>query len=297
MKHDPKPDVYQIITDRILALLDAGVNPWRKPWHAAAWKPPQNLLSRRPYRGVNVILLGLSPYASPYWVSFKQAIQAGGSVKKGEKASLAVFWKLYHSREIDEQTREVKKVPVLRYYHVFNVEQCEGVAYPQPEAAPSFPHDPIQEAERIAAGFPNPPTITHTDEGRAYYRQETDTVNVPPLARFDKAAEFYATLNHELIHATGAKTRLARKLGSPFGSLDYGREELIAEMGSAYLCGLAGILDQTEDNTAAYLDGWRAIIKQDRRAVVLAAGAAQKAVDFITNAQPATVPATEEAAA
>jgi hypothetical protein len=95
MKPDTKTDVYQIITDRILALLDAGVNPWRKPWHAAAWKPPQNLLSRRPYRGVNVLLLGLSPYSSPYWVSFKQALQAGGSVKKGEKASLAVFWKLY----------------------------------------------------------------------------------------------------------------------------------------------------------------------------------------------------------
>jgi antirestriction protein ArdC len=102
MKHDTKPDVYQIITDRILALLDAGVNPWRKPWHAAAWKPPQNLLSRRPYRGVNVLLLGLSPYSSPYWVSFKQALQAGGSVKKGEKASLAVFWKLYDSRETDK---------------------------------------------------------------------------------------------------------------------------------------------------------------------------------------------------
>lgn len=292
MKTTDKPDVYQIITDRILALLDAGVNPWRKPWHTAAWKPPQNLLSRRPYRGVNIILLGLSPYASPYWVSFKQAIQAGGTVKKGEKASLAVFWKLYHSREIDEQTSEVKKIPVLRYYHVFNVEQCDGVAYPPPETAPSFPHDPIQEAERIAAGFPNPPTITHADEARAYYRQDSDTVNMPPLARFEKAAEYYSTLFHELTHATAHPSRLARKLGSAFGSLDYGREELIAEMGSAYLCGLAGILDQTADNSAAYLDSWRAIIKQDRKAVVLAAGAAQKAVDLIINAAK-----SEEAAA
>jgi antirestriction protein ArdC len=296
MKSDTKTDVYQIITDRILALLDAGVNPWRKPWHAAAWKPPQNLLSRRPYRGVNVLLLGLSPYSSPYWVSFKQALQAGGSVKKGEKASLAVFWKLYDKTD-KENPSQRERIPVLRYYHVFNVEQCEGVAYPQPEDVPSFPHDPIAEAERIAAGMPQPPTITHTEERRAFYRQETDTVNIPPLARFDKAAEYYSTLFHELTHATGAKDRLARKLGSPFGSIDYGREELIAEMGSAYLCGLAGILDQTEDNSAAYLDGWRAIIKQDRRAVVLAAGAAQKAVDYITNAQPAAVPATEEAAA
>ena len=294
--HTDKPDVYQIITDRILALLDAGVNPWRKPWHAAAWKPPQNLMSRRPYRGVNVLLLGLSPYASPYWVSFRQALQAGGSVKKGEKASLAVFWKLYDKKDQNDPSQR-ERIPVLRYYHVFNVEQCEGVAAPQPEAVPSFPHDPIAEAERIAAAMPQAPAIVHTDERRAFYRQETDTVNMPPLTRFEKAAEYYSTLFHELTHATAHPSRLARKLGSAFGSLDYGREELIAEMGSAYLCGLAGILDQTENNTAAYLDGWRAVIKQDRKAVVLAAGAAQKAVDFITNAQSAAVPATEEAAA
>lgn len=293
MKPD-KTDVYQIITDRILALLDAGVNPWRKPWHAAAWKPPQNLLSRKPYRGINVLMLGLTDYASPYWVTFKQALQAGGNVKKGEKSSIAVFWKQHHLKELDPLTHELKTIPVLRYYHVFNVEQTEGVAYPKPDAAPTYPHDPIAEAERIAAAMPDAPTLTH-NEGRAFYRHDTDTVNVPPLSRFEKAAEYYSTLFHELTHATGHGKRLARKLGSPFGSIDYGREELIAEMGSAYLCGLAGILDQTADNSAAYLDGWRAILKQDRRAVVVAAGAAQKAVELITGT--AAHAETDEAAA
>jgi antirestriction protein ArdC len=279
-----KTDVYQIITDRILALLDAGVNPWRKPWHAAAYKPPQNLLSRRAYRGVNVLLLGLTPHASPYWLTFRQALQAGGHVKKGEKASLAVFWKLYDKADAANPTKP-DRVPVLRYYHVFNAEQVEGVDYPKPEV-PSFAHDPVEQAERIAAAMPNRPTVTHDDERRAFYRQDTDTVNVPPLARFEKAAEYYATLFHELTHATAHPSRLNRKTEGPqgFGTVNYGREELIAEMGSAFLCGKAGILDETVNNSAAYLDGWRALIKQDRRAVVLAAAAAQKAVDYIAPA-------------
>jgi antirestriction protein ArdC len=146
--------------------------------------------------------------------------------------------------------------------------------------------------------MPQPPAITHADERRAFYRADTDTVNVPPLARFEKAAEFYATLFHELTHATAHPSRLNRKTDGPqgFGTVNYGREELVAEMGGAYLCGRAGILDETAENSAAYLDGWRALIKQDRRAVVLAAAAAQKAVDFITNAnaaQPAQEPAED----
>lgn len=284
-----KADVYQIITDRILAMLDAGVNPWRKPWRAAAYKPPQNLLSRRPYRGINVILLGLSPYASPYWMSYRQTLQAGGHVKKGEKSSLAVFWKLFDKADQTDPTKR-ERIPVLRYYNVFNVEQTEGVEYPKAEV-PTFTHDPIAEAERIAHAMPQPPTITNADEARAFYRAETDTVNVPPLVRFEKAAEYYSTLFHELTHATAHPSRLNRKTEGPqgFGSANYGREELIAEMGSAYLCGKAGILDETADNTAAYLDGWRALIKADRRAVVLAAAAAQKAVDYI-----APAPAEEE---
>lgn len=230
-----KADVYQIITDRILAMLDAGVNPWRKPWRAAAYKPPQNLLSRRPYRGINVILLGLSPYASPYWMSYRQTLQAGGHVKKGERSSLAVFWKLFDKADQTDPSKR-ERIPVLRYYNVFNVEQTEGVEYPKAEA-PTFTHDPSAEVERIAHAMPTPPTITNADEHRAFYRQETDTVNVPPLARFEKAAEYYSTLFHELTHATAHPSRLNRKTEGPqgFGSVNYGREELIAEMGSAYL--------------------------------------------------------------
>lgn len=292
-------DVYEIITERILALMDKGVNPWRRPWQTGPRRAPQNLLSRRPYRGVNVLLLGCSEYAAPYWLTFRQALAIGGNVKKGEKASIAVFWKMLDARGDEEHPAEPgKKIPMLRYYSVFNVEQTEGIDYPKPDL-PTFTHDPIAEAEKIVAQMPTPPSITHTDHERAYYREHTDTVNVPPLERFENAAEYYSTLFHELTHATKAATRLNRKApdydeNGPqgFGTKNYGREELVAEMGSAFLCGMAGIEERTLENSAAYLDGWRKVIKEDTRLVVMAAAAAQKAVDFITNAH-----AQEESAA
>ncbi len=281
-----KTDVYDIINERILALLDQNLNPWRKPWTAAAQKPPMNLLSRKAYRGINVLLLGMAPHESPYWVTYRQAEQAGGHVKKGEKSSIAVFWKMLDKADAKNPEKE-KHIPLLRYYSIFNVEQCEGVDAPANKPLELFDHDPIAEAEKIVAAFPKPPTIEHADKSRAFYRPETDTVNMPPLDRFAKAEEYYSTLFHELTHATGHASRLNRDMKGNAQSAAYGREELIAEMGAAYLCGLAGILNQTEANTAAYLDAWRRIIKQDKRAVVLAAGAAQRAVDLITNANAA----------
>lgn len=283
-----KKDVYQIVSDRILALLDAGVNPWRKPWSAAAWKPPRNLASGKAYRGINVMLLGMAPYESNYWLTFKQALDRGGNVRKGEKSSLAVFWKLYDRKAEDGATNsERKQIPVLRYYNVFNSEQCEGIETPPVPVPQTFEHDPIETAERLAAGMPQSPEIIHDDRRRAFYREHTDTVNMPLPEQFQKREEYYSTLFHELAHSTGHKSRLNRDLTGQFGDRSYGREELIAEMAAAYLCGLAGILDETVDNTAAYLDSWRGIIKEDKKAVVMAAAAAQKAVDFITAAEQA----------
>ena len=285
-----KPDVYQIITERILALMEQGVNPWRQAWRTGPRRAPQNLLSRRPYRGVNVLLLGCSPYAAPYWLTYRQATAIGGHVKKGEKSSIAVFWKMLDGQADPADPQKREKFPLLRYYSVFNVEQCQGVDYPTPDL-PTFAHDPIAEAERIVAGMPKPPTITHENEQRACYWMHKDLVNIPPLARFEKAEEYYSTLFHELTHSTRHPSRLDRR--NPdieddgphgFGSKNYGREELVAEMGSAFLCGMAGIVDATIDNSAAYLDGWRKAIKEDKRLVVTAAQQAQKAVDVITNA-------------
>lgn len=279
-----KLDVYQIVSDRILKIIDEGVNPWRKPWAAAAQRPPQNLASGKPYRGINIMLLGMAPYESPYWLTFKQALERGGNVRKGEKSSLAVFWKMYDRQAEDGDPTKPRQIPVLRYYNVFNSQQCEGIETPPLPEVQTFDHCPIEAAEALVNAMPNRPTIEHADRRRAFYRADSDTVNMPLPEQFETREMFYQTLYHELAHSTGHKSRLNRDLTGQFGSRSYGREELIAEMAAAYMSSLAGIIDDTIDNTAAYLDSWRAIIKEDKKAVVMAAAAAQKAVDYMTNA-------------
>lgn len=300
-------DVYSIITERMIALIDKGVNPWRKPWVSAGAEAPRNLASGKPYRGINNLLLGMSGYEAPFWLTYRQAEERGGHVRKGEKSSLAVFWKLYQpgnaepaEPSADGEPQAGRGRPVLRYYHVFNVEQCDGIAYAKPDV-PTFAHDPIPAAESIVGGMPCRPEIVHADNVRAWYRPDADKVNIPDASRFERAEEYYSVLFHELAHSTGHESRLGRLVGKPagFGSQAYGREELIAEMTSAYLCGKCGILDATADNSAAYLDGWRRAIKSDPRAVVVAAGAAQRAADYIlgnVTAKPAEVAAEASAA-
>jgi antirestriction protein ArdC len=280
-KHGTKADVYDIVNERILELLDGGVNPWVQPWMQAARRPQQNLISRRPYRGVNTILLGFSPYASPYWLTYKQAAQLGGSVRKGEKSTRVVFWKVIEDKDLSAEGKN-KQRPLLRYYSLFNAEQCEGIEVPEIPVVTPLAHQPIAAAEAIVAGMPNPPTINTPVGVNPHYRPATDTINLPPLGHFLSPEEYYGTLFHELVHSTGHASRLDRLTAASFGSTAYGREELVAEMGAAYLNGLAGIFHETANNSAAYLDSWRSLIKADKRAVVVAAGAAQKAVQWIT---------------
>ena len=276
---DERADVYQIVTDRVIELLESGVVPWHKPW-AAGSQEPMNLVSQKAYRGVNVWLLACSGYSSPYWVSYKQAQELGGNVKKGEKSTLVVFWKQLKVAD-KENPGETKTIPMLRYYRVFNVSQCEGIEYPQPEArTPEF--SPIDACERVVSGMRNPPAITSTSQ-RACYSRRDDTVNMPDRATFDAEAQFYSTLFHELTHATGHESRLGRlqDANSHFGSSTYAKEELIAEMGAAYLCATAGVVNATINNSAAYIASWLEKLKNDTKLVVAAAGAAQKSSDYI----------------
>lgn len=302
--------VYAMVTEQILAALDAGTVPWRKPWTGSATGGPRNLMSGKPYRGINVFLLGFAPYASPYWVTFRQANELGGSIRKGEKGSLVVFWKQLKVTEKDEVTGKptTKTIPMLRYYRVWNLEQTEGVRIPKGrELAVEAPVR--DEAERIAAAdgivarFTGDagPSVAHGGD-QAYYSPGADHVQMPALAAFDGAAEYYSTLFHELTHSTGHASRLDRFAkgfnAHSFGSAEYGREELIAEMGAAFLCAEVDILPATIANSAAYIDGWRRTIKEDVRAVVVAAGAAQRAADLVLGRAPyvAAETATEEAA-
>ncbi len=276
-------DVYQIITDRIVQQLENGVVPWHKPWKAGAHGWPKNLVSKRDYRGVNVFLLSCTDYELPYWVSYKQAKQLGGHVCKGQKSTLVLFWKWYDKE--DSESGKAVKIPVLRYYNVFNVAQCDGLdeRIPQVDAVADNEFTPIEACERIVAGMPQSPDINHGSAG-AFYRSSDDTVSMPFQERFETPEHYYSTLFHELVHSTGHDGRLKRNgiiESHRFGSGSYTREELVAEMGAAFLCGHADTVDATIDDSASYIDGWLKRLKDDKRLVVHAAANAQKAADFI----------------
>ena len=276
-------DVYEIITDRIVQQLENGVIPWHKPWKAGAHGWPKNLVSKKDYRGINVFLLSCTPYELPYWLSFKQAKDLGGHVKKGERSTVVVFWKWLETE--DEETGKTVKRPLLRYYNIFNVSQCEGLEARVPPVSddPGKPFEPIDVCERIVSGMSQAPEI-HFGTTGAFYRHADDSVSMPHRERFASVPEFYSTLFHELTHATGHESRLRRPgivEPSRFGSGTYSKEELVAEMGAAFLCGHAGIENATLDNSAAYIAGWLKRLKDDKRLVVHAAANAQKAADFI----------------
>ncbi len=282
-------DVYQIITDKIINLLESGVVPWRRPWTSTGL--PRNLVSKKPYRGVNVFLLSASKHVSPFWLTYRQANELGGHVRKGEESTIVVFWKvedLKHSTENldNEQTEEkTRRRFLLRYYRVWNLEQCE---FPQAvlDKLPKIEtheHDPIEAAERIIAGMPNPSEIQHTGS-KAFYSPITDRITLPPRELFASVEEYYATALHETVHSSGSPKRLAREgicESSPFGSPVYSKEEMIAEMGAAYLCAEAGISNAVIENQAAYVAGWLRKLRENRRLLINAAAQAQQAADYI----------------
>jgi antirestriction protein ArdC len=241
--------------------------------------PPANLITKKLYRGINVFLLAVRGYGSPYWLTFNQARQLGGNVRKGEHGAKIVFWKsLIHETQTDDGEMEERKSAVLRYYTVFNLEQTEGL-----KALLTLPFAaPMESAESIVNGMPNPPAFEQ--DAQAAYIPSRDVVTMPSWSAFDSQAEYYSTLFHELTHSTGHTKRLAREgfdNSQRFGSESYSREELIAEMGSAMLCGVAGLAQSTLDNSAAYLRGWMNRLRGDSRLVITAASAAQKAADYI----------------
>jgi antirestriction protein ArdC len=274
-----KTNAYQVITDRIICLLKAGSVPWHKPWKGGG--EAKNLVSMRGYRGINRFLLNAANYASPFWLTYIQAKNLGGHIGKGEKSTPVVFWKLLEKE--DDQTGEIKEIPVLRYYRVFNLEQAEGIEAPEPEVAERQEFTPIERCEQLVAGMPNPPKIQYKSQA-AWYRPKQDLVNMPKPESFDSPEEVYSCLYHELAHSSGHKSRLNRSTLTdmcPFGSTNYSKEELVAEMCAAFLCGVTGIENQTIDNSAAYINGWLKRLRNDDKLVVFAAAQAQKAADYI----------------
>jgi antirestriction protein ArdC len=224
-------------------------------------------------------------------VTYKQAQELGGQVRKGERGCPVVFWKFFErerdeGQAPDEISTRPDKVPMCRYYTVFNSSQCDGINHKrlsQLSEAPEYDHDPIAAAEQIVAAMPQRPPVEHGAKG-AFYRPSSDKVFMPDKTRFRQTEAYYSTLFHELVHSTGHSKRLNRpgiSEMSYFGSVVYSKEELLAEMGATFLCSAAGIGEQTLENSAGYIHGWLKKLKSDPKMVILAASAAQKAADFI----------------
>jgi antirestriction protein ArdC len=262
-----------------------------QPWTSTGL--PRNLVSKKPYRGVNFFLLSASKYVSPFWLTIRQANELCGHVRKGEESTVVVFWKVdevkqsredLDNEETDEKTR---RRFLLRYYRVWNLEQCElpqDVLDRLPKVE-THEHNPIEAAQRIIAAMPNPPEIQHAGS-KAYYSPITDRITLPPRELFASAEEYYATALHETVHSSGSQKRLAREgicEAAPFGSPVYSKEELTAEMGAAYLCAEAGISNAVIGNQAAYVAGWLKKLRDDRKLLIHAAAQAQHAADFILN--------------
>lgn len=284
-----KLDVYALVTDRIIELLEKGTIPWQQSWTAG--ELPMNAISKRPYRGINHLLLLSLTYERNLFLTWDQLKQLGASVNRDEHGHIVVFWQMLNPKTgkiKEEETGKSKSVPYLRYYKVFNVQQCrdlpDGLVSPTLEKE----HVPIESCESIISNMPLRPLIKHKEQ-KAYYHPVDDFINMPRKKSFVSPESYYSTLFHELVHSTGHEKRLNRKSlieMAEFGSEPYSFEELVAELGAAYLCSSAGTLISQLSNSAAYIKGWLTKLKNDKRFIIQASGAAQKAVDYILNQQP-----------
>jgi len=275
------PSVYEIVTERIIKQLESGVAPWRKPWTC---QTPANLITQKEYRGLDVFTLASQGFPSRFWLTFNQATKLGGRIRKGEKSSPVIFWNVGEEQETPTQDgkKETSRPFLLRYYSVFNFAQTEGIDIPASLLQEARSNDPIETCEQLVSNMPNPPAFEQSD--KAWYSPSSDVVGMPARSLFHSSEEYYATEFHELAHSTGHAKRLHREnFDNPgsFGSESYSKEELIAEMTAAMLCGIAGIEQKTLENSAAYLKTWIARLKSDSRLLVFAASQAQKAADFI----------------
>jgi antirestriction protein ArdC len=277
-----KRDIYQAITDRFIEQLKRGTVPWQKPWLGV-----QNLVSRKAYRGINSLLLGSTDYRSPFWVSFKQALDLGGHVRKGEKSTPVIYYKILEKRDaagnpVMREDGRPARIPFVRWANVFNLDQTEGIHPP----AITANQNATQPHEKAAAIVENARLCPIHHAGfAAYYSPKDDVIRIPAPSTFRSQEDYYQTLYHEMTHATGHSSRLDREgitQTAKFGSDRYSKEELIAELGAAFLSNEAGILDGVRfENSAAYLASWVAKFENDPRMIVSAASQAQRSSDFI----------------
>jgi len=294
-------DIYSRITNRIIAELETGARPWLKPWNAehAAGRITRPLRSNGiPYRGINVINLWLTAtargYACPIWLTFKQAQELGGHVRKGEHGELVVYANRITRTETTAKGEEIdREIPFLKGYTVFNAEQIEGL--PPHFTAPAAPTlDPVQRVAQAEAFFANTGAEIRHGGDRAFYAIGADYVQLPPFETFRDAESYYATLGHECCHWTKHEKRLNREFGRKrWGDEGYAAEELVAELGSAFLCADLGLTPEPRPDHAAYVESWLRVLKNDKRAIFTAASHAERAAAFLHGLQPQAQAAEE----
>lgn len=292
----PRRDIHQEITTNIIDQLSQGVRPWLRPWNAehAAGRITRPLRHNgEPYRGINILMLWDSAekqgFLSPFWLTFRQAKSLGGSIRKGEKGSPVVYASSFEKTETDENGDEVEqRIPFLKQYTVFAADQIDGLPahYYEMKEPPNNDIERIVQAEAFFLA-----TQAEIREGgsKAYYAIDSDHIQMPPLECFRDAESHAATLSHELVHWTRHPSRLDRHLGRKrWGDEGYAMEELVAEVGSAFLCADLAITPEIMSNHAAYLESWLKVLKDDKRAIFTAASLASKAVDYLHTLQPVT---------
>jgi antirestriction protein ArdC len=276
-------DVYSIINEKIIECLERQSVPWQQSWTNGGL--PQNIISKRYYRGINVPLLAMEGYEHNLFVTFQQLKSIGGKIRKGEKGHIVVYWNRVEKsiEQVDEpDAQKDKKKAVLRYYYVFNISQCENI--PEKYLPATREAEAIPSCESIVTGMPQCPPIRHKEQ-KAFYHPADDYVNMPKKRSFKSDAAYYSTLFHELMHSTGHASRLSRSgvTGTAeFGGEAYSQEELIAEIGACYLQSHTGITSEF-DSSASYIQGWLTKLKNDKRFIFIAFTAAQRAIDFILN--------------
>lgn len=286
-------DVYEKFTNLILEKLEQGIVPWHQPWNVKGM--PSNYLSKKPYHGINLWILLALNHDLPYFLTFKQAESLGGRVKKGSKAIPVCYWNFVYKHKGSGKTipkELVSEYPIdmisktcfLKEYKVFPIELIEGIDWIIPEKPLENQIPVLEQCESVYAEMLNPPKVIHEKE-EAFYHPKLDLINMPPKPRFKNSEGYYSVLFHELIHSTGSENRLNRPGVAEmdyFGSSNYCKEELIAEMGAGYLCGFTGIQNNgLIDNQTAYIQNWIAQLKNDKQLLIEAASKAQKAVDYI----------------
>lgn len=293
--NENRQDIYTRITATIVAELEKGARPWVKPWNAehAAGRITRPLRHNgQPYSGINVLSLWASAsvqgFAAPIWMTFRQALELGGHVRKGEKGSPVVYANAMTKTETDSATGDEveRSIRFLKGYTVFNICQVEGL--PDHFYAPAAPRlNPPMRIERAEKFFAATGASISYGGSRAFYRPSTDSIVMPPIEAFTDAEAFYSTLCHEGIHWSGIEARLARDFGSKrFGSEAYAMEELVAELGSAFLCADLDLSLEPRQDHVDYLANWLTVLKADSRAIFTAASHAQRAADFLNGLQP-----------